>query len=89
MTYGGVSAPAIFMFDREGRLRNMVAERYDREAGRVLPWSTPISDYGTFGGIRVPVAGEAVYARGSGDFAYIRLRVTDIEYNRPERFGQP
>jgi hypothetical protein len=86
ITFGGVSAPAEFVFDAEGRLVNMVAERYDREAGRVLPWSTPIADYGEFEGLRLPVAGEAVYARGEGDMPYIRLRVTEIEYDRPERF---
>lgn len=86
ITHGDVSERATFRFDREGRLTDMVAERYDREAGRVLPWSTPISDYGEFDGIRVPVAGEAVYARGEGDMPYIRLRVTTIEQDRPERF---
>ena len=87
MTYGGLSARAEVFFDADGRLTNMVAQRFDREAARELPWSTPISDYGVFDGIRVPVAGEAVYARGEGDMPYIRLRVTDIEYDRPERYG--
>jgi hypothetical protein len=86
ITHGEVGASATFRFDREGRLTDMVAERYDREAGRVLPWSTPITDYGEFGGVRVPVAGEAVYARGEGDVPYIRLRVTTLEHDRPERF---
>lgn len=86
ITHAGVSASATFRFDRDGRLTDMVADRYDREAGRVLPWSTPISDYGEFGGVRVPVAGEAVYARGEGDIPYIRLRVTAVEHDRPERF---
>ncbi len=86
ITHAGVSASATFRFDRDGRLTDMVAERYDREAGRVLPWSTPISDYGEFGGVRIPVAGEAVYARGEGDIPYIRLRVTAVEYDLPERY---
>ena len=89
ITHGGASAPAEFTFDAEGRLTNMVAMRFDREAGRELPWSTPITDYGVFGGIRVPVAGEAVYARGEGDVPYIRLRVTDIAHDRPDRLPAP
>jgi hypothetical protein len=86
MTWGGTSAPAVFMFDREGRVTDMAAERYDRETGRMARWSTPITAYGELAGMRVPVAGEAVSARGSGDEPYIRLRVTELEYDRPERY---
>jgi hypothetical protein len=86
MSYGGVSAPATFHFDEEGRLTTMVAERFDSDEGKDNVWSTPITAYGEFGGIRVPVAAEAVYARDSGDYPYIRARVTAIEYDRPERF---
>jgi hypothetical protein len=86
MSYAGVSAPATFFFDEQGRLSNMVADRVDRHDGRVNSWSTPITDYGEFGGVWVPVAGEAVYARESGDFPYIRVRVTALEYDRPERY---
>jgi hypothetical protein len=86
ISHGDISASATFRFDREGRLTDMVAERFDREAGQVLPWSTPITEYGEFGGIRMPAAGEAVYARGEGDVPYIRLRLTTVEHDRPERF---
>lgn len=89
MTWGGVSGSATFFVDPDGRVTDMVAERYDRDAGAVLPWSTPITDHGTFGGVRVPTAGEAVYARPSGDAPYIRLRVVDLAYDRPERYGAP
>ena len=64
----------------------MVADRFDRDDGRVNPWSTTIAEYGTFDGVRIPIAGEAVYARPSGDFPYIRVRITALEYNRPERW---
>jgi hypothetical protein len=86
MRYAGVSASATFFFDEQGRLTNMVAERFDREDGKVNLWSTPITAYGEFAGVRIPVAGEGVYARDTGDYPYIRLRITAIEYNRPERY---
>ena len=86
MRYGGVSAPATFRFDGQGRLTTMVAERFDSDEGRDNPWSTPISAYGEFGGVRVPVAGEAIYARDSGDYPYIRVRITTVEYDRAARF---
>lgn len=86
MTYAGERAQATFTFDAEGRLATMVANRFDREAGTVVPWSTPISAYGEFGGVRIPVEGEAVYARDAGDYPYIRVRITALEHNCPERY---
>lgn len=86
MSYAGVSAPATLHFDEQGRLTMMVAERFDSDEGTDNPWSTPFTAYGEFGGIRIPVAGEAIYARASGDYPYIRVRITAIEYDRPERF---
>ena len=86
MVYGGASGTATFTFDQDGRLTNMVADRYDRESGAVVPWSTPITAYGEFDGVRVPTEGEAVYARPGGDHAYIRLTITDVDYDRPERY---
>jgi len=57
MIYGGVTASATFVFDAQGRLTDMTAERYNDTRGRLLPWSSPITAYGEFGGVRVPVEG--------------------------------
>ena len=86
ITNRGVSGTATFFFDVEGPLTTMVADRYDRETGAVVPWSTPVRSYGELAGVRVPTSGEAVYARPGGDHSYIRLRVTDIEYDVPRRY---
>jgi hypothetical protein len=64
----------------------MTAERFDNARKAILPWATPISDYGEFAGIRVPVQGAGVWHYEQGEFPYIRLRVTDLEYNRPEPY---
>lgn len=76
----------MFIFDGDGRPTNMTADRYDREYGAVVPWSTPMTAYGEFDGIQIPMEGEAVYARPDGDFSYIRLTITEIDYDRPERY---
>ncbi len=86
MRYGRVSAAATFLFDEQGRLTNMTAERFDNAKKAMLPWSTPISDYGEFAGIRVPVQGAGVWHYEQGEFPYIRLRVTGLQYNRPEPY---
>lgn len=86
MSVGGVSGSATFFVDADGRLTDMVADRFDRDSGSVVPWSTPVDAYGEFGGVRVPISGEAVYARATGDHAYIRVRITDLDYNVPRRY---
>ena len=88
MSYEGVSASAVFIFDAEGKPTNVEAMRYRQAGGRFVldNWATPLSGYGEFEGVRVPTEGEAVWKLQSGDFAYIRLRVTDLEYDRSGMF---
>lgn len=86
MTWEGRHGSAVFVFDDMGRMTNMVTERFDRDDGKVVPWSTPINGYGEFDGVRLPIGGEARYTREEGTHSYIRLRVTAVEYDRPERF---
>ncbi len=86
MTFAGVSASAVFVFDAEGRPVDMVAERYRMDRGTVERWSTPLHAWGEFGGVRVPIEGEGVWRSDTGDFSYIRLRITEIEVGRPAAF---
>jgi len=86
MSYRGVTGAAKFIFDEQGREIDMVAERYNSTTGRLETWSTPLRAYGEFHGVRVPVEGEGIWKYDSGDFSYIRLRVTDLEYNRLSRY---
>lgn len=88
MSYRGVSASAIFYFSEDGDLLNFVAERYMDAGGEFIKkmWSTPISGYGEFHGIRIPTEGQGVWKLDSGDFSYIKLKIVDIDYNTPELY---
>jgi len=83
ITVKGLAASAILYFNEEGQMTDFVAERYmSVEDGYSLEtWSTPIEEYKEINGIMVPVKGEAVWRLNSGDFSYIRLEITDIEYD--------
>jgi hypothetical protein len=89
MSYGGTTVEATFLIDDEGRMTNMIADRY-QDAGegdfKYLPWKTPINEYGEFDGVRIPVSGEGVWEEDWGDFSYVRLRITEVEYNVPESY---
>lgn len=81
MEDGGVSVSATLHFDGEGRLVDFTCPRYrSTDSGFELdPWSTPIEDYGTFDGRRLPAVGSAVWKLDTGDFEYIRIVLTKVE----------
>lgn len=83
MGYKGVAASAIFQFNAKGELTNMIAERY-RTVGKRFEldkWSTPVTAYRESNGLIIPIKGEGVWNLSTGDFSYIKLEITDIEYN--------
>jgi hypothetical protein len=83
----GQRISAVITFDDEGRLTNFTGERYrdsgDGRSERLL-WSTPVTEYGEFAGLRLPVSGRGVWHLESGDLTYIELEILEVEYNRPE-----
>jgi hypothetical protein len=78
---GETSASAVFVFAADGRPVDMIAARYDLARGRIETWSTPLTDWGTFGGVRVPVVGVGLWRYDDGDFPYIDVRITSIAYD--------
>jgi len=86
MSFAGTSASAVFYFNDVGQLTNMTADRYRFVDGafQLDAWSTPIAEYGEFQGVRVPTKGRGLWGLDDGDFEYIRLEISEIEYNHPE-----
>jgi len=89
MSYQGVTASAMFSFNERGEPITMSADRY-MDAGdgtfRLEKWETPITGYRELSGLSLPSKGEGVWRLESGDFAYVRLAITEIEYNNPTLF---
>jgi hypothetical protein len=82
IAYGRTASAKLF-FAPDGRVTNFVGRRYKDISADSEPqlWSTPITAYGTFCGLRLPAAGQAVWHLASGDFTYIDLRVEEIKYD--------
>lgn len=83
----GKSVTATLYIDAEGKMTDFVAERYFEAGDAYYPWSTPISAYGEFNGLRLPVRGQGVWKLPDGDFAYIDLGIPQLEYNTRAPFG--
>lgn len=84
LTDAGQSVSAVFHFDTDDRLVNMTADRWNDSEQAVLPWSTPITDWGTFEGIDLAMSGTGIWKTGPDAYEYIRLHVTGVEYDPPK-----
>ena len=71
----GNTVSAVLTFDPSGALRNFVSnDRYLSEDGKTYlsyPWSTPVGEYGEFGGRKIAAGGEAIWHMPRGG---VRLR---------------
>ncbi len=86
---GHRSVSAVLYFDEKGALTNFISERYHEVNGVYVKdtWETPITGYGEFNGLKLPVKGEAVWKMSSGDFSYIKIEITALEYNVTKIYG--
>jgi hypothetical protein len=81
----GRSVSARLCFDDVGRLTNFTAMRFREHNGTFSldPWSTPMTEYGVLGGLRLPIRGQGVWNLSSGDLKYVDVALTDVAYNVP------
>ncbi len=78
---GGVEASVDFLFDDEGRVSKVTAERYREVEGAFSldHWETPLDHYGRIDGRSLPLRGRAVWHLQGREYEYIRLRVDALE----------
>ncbi|MGO9958780.1 MAG: DUF6544 family protein [Solirubrobacteraceae bacterium] len=83
LTDRGQSACGTLFFDGDGRLTDFVAKRYRIIDGRseLETWSTPVTGYGEFEGLRLPIRGKAAWKLAVGDLEYIEVAITELEYD--------
>lgn len=81
--YGGTEGSGIFHFNAGGEVVRFSAMRFmgnEPEAER-REWIMEITDYATFEGIRVPFRMHATWKLEEGDWTWLQLEVTSIQYN--------
>ncbi len=77
----GKSVTGTLYIDAEGKLTNFMAERFLNEERGYQTWTTPITEYGGYAGLRLPKRGQGVWLLPEGDYAYIDVMATTIEYD--------
>jgi hypothetical protein len=81
MSYGGVTASAVFSFDDLGRFTSMRAERFmgGGADARLRPWVARASEWRRESGVEVPVRGDVAWQLESGAFDYYRWEIAELE----------
>lgn len=88
MNYKSATASGIFKFDTNGDMISFTADRwYGSDNNATLEkWFVETNGYARLQGIRIPLNCEVSWKLNKGDFNWLYLRVTDLEYNKPELY---
>jgi hypothetical protein len=82
LTDHGRAATGTLVVDTQGRVTDFVAQRYQTPgASNPDTWSTPITGYSEFEGLRLPATGKAIYKLPDGDLEYINVTLTELHYD--------
>lgn len=81
-TNNNITVFAWLYFNEAGELINFISEdRYSADAGKQLPWATPLKDYQEINGYKLMGNAEAIYSYPDRDLCYGTFKLTKVEYN--------
>ncbi len=81
-TNNNITVSAWLYFNDEGELINFISDdRYSADAGKQLPWATPLKDYQETNGYRLIGNAEVIYSYPDRDLCYGTFKLIRIEYN--------
>ncbi len=88
LTLADRSVDATFEFGPSGLIQRVESQRYyDTGNGYDLKrWSGVHSDYREVEGMLIPTGAELTWHLHDGDFTWLRLEITDIEFDNPTRY---
>ncbi len=76
---------AVLTFNDAGELINFVSEDRFMKAGdkdaRLAPWSTPLTDYQDYNGLRLASRAKAVWLLPEGEYLYAEFEMVNVEQN--------
>lgn len=88
MTYKGTTGSGIFHFDEEGNLVKYTAQRYMgiEDDDKLEEWVITVNESRILNGINIPVKLSATWKLASGDWTWLEVEITDIEYNETKEY---
>jgi hypothetical protein len=81
-TNNGITITADLFFNDRGELINFKSnDRYNAEAGKKLPWSTPLKNYRQVNGYTLAGYAETIYTYPDRDLCYGTFEISSLRYN--------
>lgn len=81
-TNNGITIYAWLYFNEKGELINFISnDRYAADAGKNLPWSTPLKEYKEINGYRLAGYAEAIYTYPEKNLCYGTFKLDEVKYN--------
>jgi len=88
MSYKGTTGSGVFYFDEKGNFIKYSAQRYmgSEDDAKLKEWIITASESRIMNGINIPVKLEATWKLESSDWTWLKLEITDIEYNKTNEY---
>ncbi len=83
--YKGLSLFFIVTFNEMGAITEMETERFMDE-NIVETWIIKATNYKQLNNVIIPTNFEVLWRLPEGDFSYANFNITEVEYNKPEKF---
>ncbi len=81
-TANNITIYASLFFNDKGELINFISgDRYDADAGKKLPWSTPLKNYKNYNGYRLAENAETIYIYPEKELIYGTFHLKTVMYN--------
>lgn len=85
MSYKGIEGSGIFHFDDNGIFEKFIAMRYqDASDTEPTQWTVTAKKVEERNGVKIPIECEASWQLETGDWTWLKLNITNIEYNIKE-----
>jgi len=88
ITYKGTTGSGVFYFDEKGNFVKYSAQRYmsSEDDAKLKEWIIAVSESRVMNGINIPVKLDATWKLESGDWTWLKLEITDIDYNNKNEY---
>ncbi|MEO6069372.1 MAG: DUF6544 family protein [Chitinophagaceae bacterium] len=83
--YKGLSLYFIIAFNDKGEITGMETKRYMGDE-RLETWIIKAANYKELNNVLIPTAFDVLWRLKEGDFSYAKFNITEVEYNKPEKF---
>lgn len=81
-TNNGITITADLYFNDDGQLINFKSnDRYNADAGKRLPWATPLKNYKQINGYNLAGSAETIYTYPDKEFCYGTFETVSVRYN--------